>query len=162
MDLASLFTWQNIALILGGVVGAKVIAWISGWLDGQGAAFVGKELEKLREKSNSNSVLSQIQADDAVVSILESTIPDVLHEATDNIKADLADGKIDSVEWKDIGAKLWAKSKEHIQGGANDYLKNSSFSDGAAIAAIIAKRFFTKQKAQKDGLITAPPVAETK
>jgi len=154
------FSWQSVALILGGLVGAKVFAWFASWIDGKGAAFIKDELTKLQEKLNQNSVLSQIHADDAVIGILEDTIPDVLHEATDDIKAALADGKIDAVEWKDIGAKLWGKAKDHIQGGANDYLKNSSFEDGAAIAAIVAKRFFVKQKLQKDGVIADPPRAE--
>jgi hypothetical protein len=157
-----IFSWQGVALILGGVVGAKIIGFIADWLNGKGAEFVHEKLENLQTKLNENSILSQISADDAVIDILEQAIPDVLHEATDDVRAALADGKIDSVEWKDIGAKLWAKSKDHIQGGANDYLKSSSFADGAAIAAIVAQRFFKKQKAQKDGLIVEAPRAETK
>jgi hypothetical protein len=162
MDLGHLLTWQNIAILLGGVVGTKIVAYLAGWVDGHAEVFVKKELEQLRAKMNENSVLGQIGADDAVVDILEAAIPEVLHEATTDIAAALADGKIDAVEWKDIGAKLWAKAKDHIQGGKNDYLANSSFDDGAAIASIVAKRFFIKQKLQKDGVITDPARTETK
>ena len=160
MDWSHLLTWQNIALLLGGVVGAKVIAYLASWVDGKGLELVRTELEKLRSKMNEQSILSQISADDAVIDILESTIPDVIHEAGIGVTDALADGKIDAVEWKSIGAKLWDKSKAHIQGGANDYLKNSSFQDGAAIAEVVAKRYFVKQKLQKDGVIVDAPRAE--
>ncbi len=162
MDFSHLLNWQNLAILLGGVVGAKVLAWVAGWIEGHGATFVKAELDKVQTKLNENSILGQISADDAVIGILEDAIPEVLHEATTDVTTALADGKIDSVEWKDIGAKLWAKARSHIQGGANDYLLHSSFQDGTAIAAIVAKRFFIKQKLQKDGVITDAARAETK
>lgn len=157
-----IFNWQSVALILGGVIGARVIGWLASWLNGKGAELVDQKLEKLQDKLNQNSVLAQVTADDAVIDILQQAIPDVIHEATEDIREALKDGKIDSVEWKAIGAKLWEKSKDHIRGGKNDYLANSSFADGTAIATIVAQRFFKKQKAQKDGLIVEAPRAETK
>lgn len=161
MDFSTFFTWQNVALLLSGAIGIQFFSFIAEWLNTKGSEFVHDELEKLREKLNSNSILGQIAADDAVIDILESAIPDVLHEATDDVRTALADGKIDSVEWKDIGNKLWSKTKDHIQGGTHDYLEASSFEDGVAIATKVAKQFFTTQKAQADGLIVAPARVET-
>ncbi len=140
------------AVLLGGA-GFGVLKWVTGWLDGRGSAFIIAQLEVLKKKSNENSVLAQIAADDAIINIFEMVIPDVLHRLDEHVKADLADGDIDVVDWVKFGASLWASTQEQITGGANDYLKNSSWNDGKKLAEIVAKRFFITQKLSADGLI---------
>ncbi len=148
-------------LILVGIVVVPCVQWGVKWLDGKGAEFVKTELEALRKKMNENSVLSQISADDAIIDILESTIPDVLAEVNTEVHDHILNGRITSIDWAQFGRNLWTKAKEHIVGGANDYLKNSSFQDGEKLAAMIAQRFFNTQKMAAKGLIVDMPRADT-
>jgi hypothetical protein len=101
---------------------------------------------ELQKKLNENSVLAQIKADEAVVKIMEDTIPEVVLEIADTLQKDLADGKFDKVNWADLGSRIWDKAKPQIVGGANDYLKTSSFEDGRTVAAWVVKRFFAKKQ----------------
>lgn len=144
--------WQTGALALGGMLLMKLFAWISSWIDGKGQVWVHERFTKLQETINTNSVMSQIQADDAVLKIVEAAIPEVLHEIADTAQKDLADGKFDAVDWSGLGARLWLKVKPQIEGGKNDYLKNSSFADGQAVATMIIQRWFKKKLAAKKGL----------
>lgn len=148
--------------LVSGAAGLAVISWLSSYLTGAKAvAFVHEKIDQLTKKINENSILSQIHADDAVTSILESVLMEVLHDADDEIKTAIASGDISSINWKQFGQDVWAKAQLQIKGGANDYLKSSSFQDGAAIAAMIAERFFKKQAVQNAGLVTDAPRAET-
>lgn len=160
MDFSQLTQGHVLASVLG-ILLLQALQWASKWLDGKGVDFVKAELEKLRTKMNENSILSQIQADDAVINILEACLPDVVHELGADVQQALADGKIDKADWVMIGTKVWEKAKPQIQGGANDYIKASSFSDGAAIAQIIAKRFFVKQSLAVKGVIVEPARADS-
>jgi hypothetical protein len=136
-----------------GVVGAQVIGWVASWLNGKGKTWFSDEFTKLQAKLNEVSVLSQVKADDAVLKILADAIPDVLVELTDTAKRDLRDGKFDKIEWDGIGKRLWEKAKPHIEGGKNDYLANSSFADGQAVARMVIEKFFNKQQAATEGLV---------
>lgn len=133
-----------------------------GWADSKGIQFLIAEMEKLRALSNSNSVLSQLQCDDALIDLCEQIIPESIHEADDAVKTALAAGDIHKVDWTALGKDIWGKAKGHVEGGANDYLKNSSFKDGEVLAAMIAKRFFVTQKVASQGLIVDAPRAEVK
>jgi hypothetical protein len=146
--------WQVVALFLAGGVGFKIVKWASQWLDTKGVEFVTKELQQLQKKLNENSMLGQTQADDALIGIAEHALPEVMHELSSTLQKDLADGRIDTADWKDIGKRIWVKIEPQVRGGANDYLKNSSFQDGEALATMVAKRFFALQSAQKKGLVT--------
>jgi hypothetical protein len=150
--------WAHIAACLGGGMFVMLLQWVAKWLDSKGSDFVIAELRKLQAKANENSVVGQIAADDAVEGILEKCIPDVIHTLDATVQQDLADGKIDKADWIGIGQKLWATAKPQVQGGVNDYLKNSSFKDAEVLAMAVAKRFFTKQKLAQAGVI-APAAA---
>lgn len=147
-------TKEGVIAFLIGVVGVGIVKWLAGWINGKGVELVQAELKKLQEKLNENSVLSQIQADDALIEIAEHAIPEVLAEITDTLKNDLKDGKLDKVDWADLGKRLWAKIEPQVRGGVNDYLKTSSFQDGQTLAAMVLKRFFAHQKASAEGVIT--------
>lgn len=154
--------WELVGPILLGVAVVPIVRWIAGWISGKGVELVQEELKKLQTKLNENGVLGQIQADDALIAICEHALPEVVHDLTEDIQKALADGKIDKVEWAAIGRKVWDKVKDQVRGGTNDYLKNSSFTDGEALAAMVAKRFFSLQLAQKKGLVTEAPREATK
>lgn len=152
--------WSNWPHWLLGVVALAILRWVSGWLTGEkAAAFVKDELEKLRTKINENSVLSQLHCDDACIDILESVIPEVLSEVNDATQQALAAGNLSAVDWAALAKQAWAKAKPQITGGANDYLKNSSFGDGEVLAQMVIQRFFKTQVAQAKGLITDAPRA---
>lgn len=145
--------WHWVALILVGTVARPVVEWLSGWIDGKGAKFVKDELTKVQAKLNENTLLGQIHADDAVIGVLQSVIPEVLHDLTEATKTAIQNGQLHTVDWKAMGVQIWDKAKPQIVAGEHDYLEHSSFEDGATIAAVIAERFFKTQKAQKDGLL---------
>jgi hypothetical protein len=142
------FDWKTVATFLFGVVGMKVVSYLADLLNGKGAEYVSAKLEALQEKLNENSLLGQIQADDAITRILEDAIPTIFDTLTETAKQDLADGKFDKADWSGIGAKLWDEVKDHIVGGKNDYLENSSFNDGKAIAMWVIQNWFKKKKAE--------------
>ncbi len=160
--MSTIWTWflANWHTLLLGGMGAMVVGWAAKWLDGKGSVFVREELEKIKSRLNENSVLSQISADDALINILEDTIPVVLHDFDDTVHQTLAQGNLGLIDWKDFGIRVWNECKAHVIGGTNDYLKNSSFSDGEKLAAIIAKRFFVTQKMSSKGLIVDNARAE--
>ncbi len=145
-------------IITSGVVTYGVTKLI-GWADSKGLQFLIAEMEKLRALSNSNNVLSQLKCDDALIDLVEQILPESVHDADEAVKTALAAGDIHKVDWTALGKDIWSKAKAHVVGGANDYLKNSSFSDGEALAAMIAKRFFITQKVAASGLITDAPRA---
>ena len=144
-------TWKLIAVGLFGALLAKVVSWVASWFDGKGAQFVQERLAKFEEKVDATSVGAQIQADNALFQIASDAIPELMSTLSENVKRDLADGKFDKVEWQDIGSKLWAATKDHVQGGANDYIKNSSFEDGQVAMAWIAKKLFHKKAEKPNG-----------
>jgi len=139
-------TWKEAGLVLGGMLLMRLVGWLSEWINGKGQKFIDERLVKLQEKLNSNEVLAQIAADDAVVNIVREAIPEVMAELAATVKKDLADGHFDKVDWDSIGARLWEKVRPHVEGGKADYLKNSSFSDGKVLATYVAKKFFNKKK----------------
>ena len=136
-----------------GMLVMKALSWISSWFDSKGQGWIDERLTKIQDKANENSILSQVKADDAIFDIMRQSIPEVVNELTDTVKADLKDGKLDKVNWEDIGARLWSRVKPHVVGGKNDYLANSSFSDGKVAATWVASKIFNKEKAKKDGLV---------
>ena len=137
-----------IAFLTGGVL-LKAVQWVAGWLDGKGKEWIADKFGKLEERLDQNSVLSQIQADNAVLDIIKNSLPEVILELGETVQKDLQDGKFDKVDWEGIGGRLWERTKPHIVGGKNDYLKNSSFEDGKAVAAMIAEKFFKAKKAEE-------------
>lgn len=146
-DAAAVATdWKTWALFFAGMIGMRAAAWIATWFDGKGAEWIKAELEKLQAKMNQNSVLSQIQADDACVKILESVIPLVLKDAADDVKAAVASGDFKTIPWKVIAEHAWALAEPQIKGGANDYLKQSSFADGKVLAEMVMKKYFAKKQ----------------
>ena len=145
--------WKGTALVVIGMMLMKGLGWLSEWIDGKGKQFIDEKLGKLQDKVNENSVLAQVQADDAVFKIIRDAIPEVVNELVVTAKQDLKDGKLDKVDWEDIGKRLWARTKPHIIGGKNDYLANSSFNDGKVLASWVAKKVFNKDKAKKEGLV---------
>ena len=154
--LYSVWTWTetHAMAMLSLLVTMGLGKWIQRFLTGDmAAAFVKGELEKFRADLHSNSVTSQIKADDAIVDILEATIPEVLHDMGDEIGVAIQSGNLSSVDWKTFGKALWAKVEPQVVGGVNDYLKNSSFQDGETLAAQIAARFFKTQAVVAKGLI---------
>jgi len=153
--------WAHVAVGLGGGLLIMLLQWAAKWLDSKGSDFVIAELRKVQAKINENSLMGQIQADDAVEAILEKCIPSVIATLDATLQKDLADGKLDKADWIGIGMKVWAAAKPQIEGGAHDYLKASSFKDAEVLAMIVAKRFFTKQKLAKDGVIVEPARADT-
>lgn len=140
--------YMIVAFLMGGVL-LKAVQWVAGWFDGKGKEWIAERFAKLEERLDQNSVLSQIQADNAVLEIIKNCIPEVILELGENIKNDLKDGKFDKVDWDGIGARLWERAKPHIVGGKNDYLKNSSFSDGKAVAALVVSKFFKAKKVEE-------------
>ena len=144
--------WKSIGLVLLGALGFKGIMWVSAWLDGKGKLWIDERLAQLQEKVNQSGIMGQIQADDAVFKIMRDTIPEVLGELAETAKKDLIDGKLDKANWDDIGSRLWQRTQPHVTGGANDYLAQSSFNDGKAVAIWVAKKFFAKKKAKEEGL----------
>jgi len=145
--------WKTVALVALGGLGYKALSWISSWLKDSGKEWIAERFEKLQDLINKNSIMAQIQADEAVMKILEAAIPEVLAEIADTAKKDLQDGKFGKEDWDGLGTRLWEISKPHIYGGKNDYLKESSFEDGRVLAAMVMKKFFNKKKAKKEGLI---------
>lgn len=142
------FSWKTIATFLLGIVGAKLGGWVADFLGGRAKEYIGDKIAALQEKLNENSLLGQIEADDAITRILEDAIPTVFDTLSENVKKDLADGKFDKIEWSGIGAKLWDEVKDQIVGGKNDYLANSSFDDGKAIATWVIQNWFKKKKTE--------------
>jgi len=138
--------WKVVAVGALGAILMRVCMWAADFLSGSGGKKMVELLGKLQEKSNENSVLAQISADDAVINIVKASIPDVLAVVGDNVKKDLKDGKFTKADWEGFGEKLWEAAKPHVISGKNDYLAASSFNDGKAIAALVAKRFFTKKE----------------
>lgn len=146
--------------LITGTLGLLALQWVTNLLTGEKAAsFVRAELEKLRVYSNAHEVMAQIQADDALINICEAAIPLVLHDLGDETHQAIAAGNILAVDWKAFGQKLYGEVKDQVEGGLNNYLKTSSFSDGEALAAMIAKKFFITQKMAAKGLITDAPRA---
>ncbi len=157
----NIFAWiaAHWGALMTGMLTAGLLKYVSNYLDTGAGTFVKEELQKLQSKINENSVMSQIAADDAVIDILEGCIPLALHELNEETQAALIDGKITASEWSLIGSKVWNHAKDQIVGGANDYLKNSSWKDGQVIAELVVKKFFTSQKMAAKGLIVDAPRA---
>jgi len=141
--------WAWASLLLGGVVVQRLFAWVSDWLHGKGEAFIKKELEDMRVKLNATALGGQIKADDAVIDALEAAIPELLTKLNDGLKNALLDGTIKSEEIKLLAASLWDCAKQHIQGGAFNYLKESSFADGAVVAEMVLRRWLGKKVVEK-------------
>jgi hypothetical protein len=140
--------WKVVAFGLGGMLLMRLCQWAGKWFDDKGAEFVKAELQKLGEKLNQNSILSQIQADDACIKIVENALTVVIPTLGKEVAALLSDGKITAEERKAILATIWAEAEPQIKGGANDYLKQSSFADAKVLVELVIKRFFAKKKAE--------------
>ena len=152
-DAATDPLWKTGALALGGMVLMKFFSWISSWMDGKGKDWINDRFQTLQAKLNSNTLLAQIQADDAMVKILEAAIPEIVLEISETSQGDLKDGRFDVVDWMGIGKRLWERVKPQVEGGAHDYLKASSFQDGVVLATWVAQRFFKRQAAAQKGLV---------
>jgi hypothetical protein len=136
-----------VSFLMGGVL-LKALQWVAGWMEGKGKEWVAERFSKLEERLDQNSVLAQIQADNAVLDIIKNCIPEALLELTETAQKDLQDGKFDKVDWDGIGARVWERAKPHIVGGKHDYLKTSSFNDGKVVAAMVVSRFFKAKKVE--------------
>lgn len=145
--------WKTTGLVLLGMLLMKLVSWAAAWIDGKGKEWISERLAALQDKVNQNSLMGQLQADDALFKMIEGTIPEALAELTATAKQDLKDGKLDKSEWKDIEDRIWARIKPQVVGGKNDYLEHSSFSDGKALVSWAVQKFFKKQEAKKEGLI---------
>ena len=142
--------WVHAIVITGGVV---VIHKFLHWLENDSIAFIKSELESLRAKINENPVASQLAIDDAIINTLQSYLPEVIHGLDETIKKELQVGKISSLDWKELGASLWAKARAEIETGTVNYMRESGEADGKIIAEIVAKKFFMKQAALQQGTI---------
>lgn len=145
--------WKTGALALGGMILMKFFSWISSWINGKGKDWVNERFQSLQEKMNANTLLAQIQADDAMVKILEATIPEIVLEISETAQGDLKDGRFDVVDWMGLGKRLWERVKPQVEGGAHDYLKASSFQDGVVLSGWVLQRFFKRQAAAQKGLV---------
>lgn len=136
-----------VSFLMGGAL-LKAVQWVAGWMDGKGKEWIAERFAKLEERLDQNSVLAQIQADNAVLDIIKDCIPEVMLELNETIQKDLQDGKFDRMDWDGIGARVWERAKPHIVGGKHDYLKNSSFNDGKVVAAMVVAKFFKAKKVE--------------
>lgn len=141
--------WPVLAIAAGSMLFAKLVSWIASWLDTKGQELVKKELAELHTKINATGVGAQIQADDALFNALEAAIPDVFATLSKDLQAALLDAKLSKEEVFKFAGDLWAAAKPHIEGGAHDYLKNSSFSDGRQVAEMILRRWIAKRQLAK-------------
>lgn len=123
------------------------------WLENNSLTTLKAELEKLRADLHANPVTDQLAASDAIVNILEEFIPEVINGLDETIKVEISTGKISSLDWKALGATLWAKGRSEIETGVTNYMQVSGEKDGEVLAAIVAKKFFMKQSALQKGLI---------
>jgi len=146
-------TWKAAALAFGGMLLMKLFSWLSSWINGKGKDWVNERFQSLQEKMNANTLLAQIQADDAMVKILEATIPEIVLEISETAQGDLKDGRFDVVDWMGLGKRLWERVKPQVEGGAHDYLKASSFQDGVVLSGWVLQRFFKRQAAAQKGLV---------
>lgn len=119
----------------------------------KGVECVHTRLEHLRSEINANEIGAQIQADDAIVDLLEGYIPELIHGLDTTIQTEISQGKFSSLDWKVLGANLWAKGRAEIETAAANYMKTSGEKDGEVLAALVAKKFFLKQSALQKGLI---------
>ena len=154
------FSIYTLAALLFGIVAKHFAGWVADFVNGKGAEFVSAKIDAMQTKLNENSLLGQIAADDAVTAILTDAIPTVIARLTETAKNDLKDGKFDKVDWDGIGTQLWDEVKDQIVAGKNDYLAQSSFDDGKAIASWVIQNFFKKKKLAAEGVI--PPATPAK
>lgn len=119
----------------------------------KGFEWVETSLEHLRTEINNNEVAAQLQADDAIITILESYLPEVIHELDSTLQTEIKNGKFSSLDWNALGASLWAKGRAEIEVGYTNYMETSGEKDGKIIAALVSRKFFTKQAALKKDLI---------
>lgn len=159
IDFSGLSLGHALALA-GGMLLLMALQWASKWIDSKGVEFVKGELEKLRTKANENSLLGQIAADDAVINILEASLPEVLHEAGDEVQQAVATGNLKNFPWQTLAQNLWAKAKPQVEGGVHNYIAQSSFRDATVIAQQVIKRFLAKKALAQTGIIADPPRTE--
>lgn len=144
----STWDWK---VIFWGLVGAALlrgVQWLADFMTQGGQKKLLDLLTEALKKSNDTSVGSQIKADDALVKIIEDTIPVVVDTLSANLKQDLADGKLDADQWQRIHALTWAKVKPIVAGGANDYLEKSSWDDGQVVAKYVWDKWIAKRKVE--------------
>lgn len=141
--------WKEACIFILGMLGMQLAKWVAAWADGKGQAFIQERLAKFEERLNANELLGQLACDDALFKIVEDSIPELFTELSETVKQDLKDGKFDSAEWKKFASDLWERVKPHVEGGKNDYLKNSSFKDGQALVQWVVQKWIAK-KAEKE------------
>lgn len=140
---------HSIAFVILIGLGHKALSWLE---NGSIETLKG-ELEKLRMALHANPVTDQLAASDAIVNILEDYLPEVILELDDTIKVEISNGKISSLDWKSLGASLWAKARAEIETGVTNYMQTSGEKDGEVLAAIVAKKYLTKQAVIQKGII---------
>ncbi len=118
-----------------------------------GLEWIHAKLEYLRTEINKNELAAQVQADDAIITILQEFIPEVIHELDDTVQKEIQAGRFTSLDWNKLGEALWAKGRAEIETGVQNYMEKSGEKDGKIIAALVARKFFTKQAALQKGLI---------
>ncbi len=141
--------WKEIGLVLLGGVGLRLIQWIADFFSGSGQTKILSLLTLAQKKANENSVLSQLQIDDALINIVKGAVPEVINTLAENVKRDLKDGKLNKAEYEGLVGRVWDAAKPQVIGGANDYLKQSSWNDGKEVAGLVIKRFFSKKDENK-------------
>ncbi len=142
--------WAHIVIV--GVVAYAAKAVVD-WMEAHGTGYITQELERVRTECDSTSIGSQLAIDDAVIKLLESYIPEVIHDMDETIKVEISSGHIALLDWKVLGTSLWAKARAEFEASAVDYMRTSGEKDGAVLAAIVAKKFFMRQSALQKGLI---------
>ncbi len=141
-----------LAFIVTGVLVPSALKIVN-LIETKGVEWVHTSLEHLRSQINSNEIAAQIQADDAIIDILEDYLPEVIHEMDGVIQNEISVGKFSSLDWTKLGEALWAKGRAEIETGTKNYMEASGEKDGKVIAALVARKFFTKQAALQKNLI---------
>lgn len=141
--------WKAVLWGLAGAAILRMIQWFADFATQGGQKKLVDLLGEALKKSNDTAVGAQIQADDAMVKILESVIPIIMNSLSENLKNDLKNGKLDKDQWDHIYALTWAKVQPVVVGGANDYLKKSSWTDGIVVAKFVWEKWLATKKEGK-------------
>ncbi len=142
--------WPHLIAIIGMIVGgSKLITYVDNWSED----YLHGKLEAFRAEMHANEITSQLAASDALVSILEDFLPEVLHGLEDTVKSEISQGKFSSLDWTDLGKSLWAKARAEAETGITNYMHESGEKDGEVLATIFAKKYLLKQAALKKGLL---------
>lgn len=160
MDLASIFTLHNIALVLTGAVGLQILSFLGQWLSGSAVVpFIQAEITKAQQALEATSVgkiTAQFHAESALFKLAEDEVSVVFSKLNAETQALIKSGDLTKVDWAAFGKDMWAGIRDQAQGGLNDYLAHSAIYDGATFCAKVAQIIFSKL--HLTAAITAPIV----